>query len=827
MSEFVFIQVVVPQALPGLLTYKAPLAFANKLLPGARVVVPLGRSKLLTGIVHSQIAPPQDFPIEKVRLLADIPDDDPLVHSNQLELWEWMADYYLCTPGEVMQAALPPGLKSQSRQMVHRIPGALPNPEELSDKEYILWEALTIAESLSMSQAALILQQNSAAATVKMLMDKGLAVVELQMEERFKPKMAGFLELPPELKEETALRAALETLSRAPKQLEVMMVFLQLTEAFSKKFIPVRKSYLQEKVGQAGTAIAELIKKGVLSEKQVEIGRLQAQEGVEAQPAVLNEEQQKALATLQQAAEKKQPALLYGITGSGKTEVYFECIQNTLNQDKDVLFLVPEIALTTQLIERIALRFSGLVGVYHSHMSEAERVEVYRSMQPGYMGPNPYPRIVVGTRSSLFLPHQNLGLIVVDEEHDPGYKQTDPAPRYHGRDTALWLARHRGIPIVLGSATPSLESWVNAQTGKYAMATLLTRHGDVKLPLMEVVDMGKIQWEKGDDRSISAPLIQELHRCLAERQQAILFQNRRGFSLLMKCLDCSHVPQCEHCDISLTFHKNSGELRCHYCGYAVAKPYKCPACKSTRWIEMGFGTEKIEERVAELLPGAKLDRLDLDTTRRKNAFKEILQRFAEGQTDILAGTQMVTKGLDFDRMHLVAVIHADGLLYFPDFRAQERAFQLLEQVSGRAGRRQRQGKVLIQTYSTGHPVIRALLNHDTLGFYQRELEERKTYAYPPFTRLVYMNFRHANEQRLHQVCQQVAQHVKGYPGWTVLGPEAAGPKKLRNRYHLRIILKIPKNLARPALWDYLRREAEWIKSIPSAPELHFDVDPIG
>lgn len=391
MSEFVFIQVVVPQALPGLLTYKAPLAFAHKLLPGVRVVVPLGRSKLLTGVVHSQVKPPEDFPIEKVRLLADIPDDDPLVHPQQLELWEWMADYYLCTPGEAMQAALPPGLKSQSRQMVHRIPGALPNPEELSDKEYILWEALSIAESLSMSQAALILQQNSAAATVKMLMDKGLAVVELQMEERFKPKMAGFLELPTELREETALRAALETLSRAPKQLEVMMVFLQLTEAFSKKFIPVRKSFLQEKVGQAAAAISELVKKELLSEKQVEIGRLQAQERPEAEPTQLNEEQQKALTTLQQAAEKKQPALLYGITGSGKTEVYFECIQQCLNQEKDILFLVPEIALTTQLIDRIALRFSGLVGVYHSHLSEAERVEVYRSMQPGYIGPNSYP----------------------------------------------------------------------------------------------------------------------------------------------------------------------------------------------------------------------------------------------------------------------------------------------------------------------------------------------------------------------------------------------------------------------------------------------------
>ena len=827
MKEFIYVQVIVPQALPGLLTYKAPVGLAEKLVPGAQVIVPLGRSKLLTAVVHSQTEPPEEFPLEKIRLLADVPNDDPLVHPAQLTLWEWMAFYYLCSPGEVMQAALPPGLKNQSRQMIRRIPGAFPNPEELSDKEYILWEAMTIAEEISMGQAAQIVQQTSAALLVKSLMDKGLVVVELEMEARFKPKTSAYLELPEALKTENELRAALNTLSKAPKQLEVMMVFLQLTEAFARKFIPVRKSLLQEKVGQAGAAISELLKKQLLVEKLVEVGRLQAHERPEQAEVLLNEEQKKALLAIRAAAAELKPVLLYGITGSGKTEVYFECIQETLDAGKDVLFMVPEIALTTQLIDRIAQRFSGLVGVYHSHMSEAERVEVYRSMQPGYLGPNPAPRIVVGTRSSLFLPHVNLGLIVVDEEHDPGYKQTDPAPRYHGRDTALWLARNRKIPILLGSATPSLESWVNAQSGKYALATLLSRHGEVKLPLMEVVDMGKIQWEKGQDRSISAPLIQELQQCLAERQQAILFQNRRGFSLLMKCLDCAHVPQCEHCDISLTFHKNSGEMRCHYCGYAIPKPYSCPACKSTRWIEMGFGTEKVEERVAELLPKARLDRLDLDTTRRKNAYKEILQRFAEGQTDFLTGTQMVTKGLDFDRMHLVAVLNADGLLYFPDFRAQERAFQLLEQVSGRAGRRQKQGKVLIQTYSPAHPVIRALLNHDTLGFYQRELDERKLYAYPPFTRLVYLNFRHANEQRLHQVCQEVSRHLRTFPDWNVLGPEAAGPRKLRNKYHLRIILKIAKNQSINALWNYLQKEAAWIKSLPSAPEFHFDVDPLG
>ncbi len=816
-----FANVWVNLALPEPLTYKIPDELGEEAKPGFRVLVPLGGNKLVTGVIHSVFSdPPQQA--ASLKSIHEIPDEYPVFQPYQWPLFEWMLSYYLCRPGDVLAAALPSGLKPNSEQVFIRQAHAQPIEESLSDKAYILWEAFQIQEKLSLKEVQSILNQKRVQPLLKTLMDQGLISMEVEVKNQYKPKTVKMIRLRPEMHDPDQLRKAMDELTKAPKQLEVLMQFLSLSDAFGPKPLPVNSQRLSSSVSNGAPAIKALIEKEILFSEESTVARMASFGSSKEAPFQLSDAQQTALKEIRRGIEAQKPVLFHGVTGSGKTALYFELIAEAIAAGKQVWYLIPEIALTTQLIERVAEQFPGEVTVYHSHLSEAERTEVFLQC----LGDKEkQPSIVLGPRSALFLPLERPGLILVDEAHDPGFKQQDPAPRYHGVHMALWLAKHLKIPILLGSATPSLESWHLASTGAYYKVSLTERFGEVQLPQIQIVDLSRIP-EEHEDKQFSPELLEKTAQCLLQRKQVIIFQNRRGFSQMLKCLDCREVPQCAHCDISLTFHKSSRELRCHYCGYSIQAPEKCPSCQSQRLVRIGLGTEKVEEQLKHHFPKASVERLDLDTTRRKNAFKEIIGRFACGETDILTGTQMVSKGLDFDRLHLVGVLQADNLLYFPDFRAQERAFQLLMQVSGRAGRRHNRGLVLIQTYSPGHPVIQAVAEDTLVEFYQRELAERQQYVYPPFCRLIYLDLKHKDPNRLEKAALTLKKNLETYTGWRVLGPEAPGPERLRNLFQLRIIIKIPVQTPFAPLRQFLKQHLERITAEKSPPRITINVDPI-
>ena len=782
-----FADILLPVALKGLFTYRVPFALNEFVLPLKRVIVPFGNKRIATGIIiriHEN--PPKQH---EAKYIDEVLDEYPLVTHEQISFWDWMADYYICSAGEVMGAALPASLKLQGETsiLLNEDVEAL-SAEDFSVKEYALLQHLTNHQRIKLNDVSKLLGVKTIYPIIKSLWKRGLIKLEDEVKEKFKPLEIEFVWLNKAYENEEEMGALLDKLQKAPKQLEIVMAWLTLSGYLQKNSKEVLKSALIKKAGANAQALQQLIKKQILLIEKKQVSRLQRKNASNNVMPELNDAQQKAYQEIKQAFEASQVALLHGVTSSGKTEVYIRLIEEQLNAGKQVLYLLPEIALTAQIILRLQAHFGSKVLVYHSKFSENERAEVWRSMIDHHE-----PVLILGARSSIFLPFHALGLVIVDEEHETSYKQQDPAPRYHGRDSAIKLASHFKAHCLLGSATPSLESFYNAEKNKYALIKLRERFGNALMPDIILNDLRTDKKKKLMSGVFSKLMLDELKHTKSQERQAILFQNRRGYSPILECDDCGWTTDCVHCDISLTYHKRLNQLRCHYCGYSINLPPACKSCGSTNLKTKGFGTEKIEEDLVSFVPEMNTQRFDLDTTRSKYAYHQIIEAFEQKKIDVMIGTQMVTKGLDFDAVDLVGIMNADAMINFPDFRASERALQLMLQVAGRAGRRDVPGKVIIQTHQPQHKLFEHIVHHDYEGFYRSEITERQQFNYPPYSKLIIFTVKHKDAEQTAFSAQRFAESLKQHFGILVLGPEEPPVSRLRNMFIRKIILKIPLN----------------------------------
>ncbi len=776
-----YVDVILPLAIARPYTYAVPEELVPEIKIGVRVEVQFGKSKLYTGLVMRvhQEAPVQ----QRTKPIISVIDEVPIVTEQQFKLWRWMASYYLCSLGEVMNAALPANFKLTSETRVTLGPLFHQDPALLSDKEYLIAEALSIQEELSIDDLQDILGQKTVYPIIRRLLDKRIVYLKEDLKEKYRPKKilcVRFQE--PYASDPNSLHLAFELVSRSTRQETALLAYIQT----SKQQEFVRQSELIRQSNADNGVIKAMVKKEIFEVYEREISRIGSYEEDTLDASTLATQQTRALAEIKTHFEDKGVVLLHGVTGSGKTRVYLELMQEVIAKGGQVLYLLPEIALTTQIIERVQKVLGDDVMVYHSRLNHNERIELWQKVQAG-------KGAVVGPRSAMFLPYQELALVIVDEEHDPSYKQRDPNPRYHGRDTAIVLAHQFGAKVLLGTATPALETYHNTQKGKYGLVVMNDRFGGIELPEIIIADARKAQLEQRMYNHFTDTLIDELKAALERGEQAILFQNRRGYSPTYRCPTCAWHSECVNCDVSLTYHKFHEMLKCHYCGYSTKLPTECPACASTGLTMQGFGTEKIEDELKIFLPDAKIGRMDLDTVRGKNAHAKIIGEFEEGKIDILVGTQMVTKGLDFERVGVVGVLSADQLLQFPDLRASERAFQLMLQVAGRAGRKHRQGKVVIQAFNTAHPVIKEVLEGDYAAFYGRELKERHEFAYPPFMRLIRITLKHKKPQVVNDAMKLYAHWLKQQLGEWVLGPAVPHVGRVRNYYLLDVLIKLEMN----------------------------------
>jgi len=781
-----FADVIVPQALPVPLTYRVPYDWNDDVVVGQRVVVPLGKSKLITGIIRKVH---QEGPTTyQAKYLDALLDQYPLVRSQQLALWEWMAAYYCCTLGDVMNAALPAGLKLSSETRFVLVVDE--DESEWPDREQIVIRALRARGSMTIDDVAGLLNLKQVQPIVKRLVESGWIRSEEEIKEKFKPKMADFLSLDKLYDSETRLQQLFQDLEsrRAQKQSEALMLFLQLVNWDGKRLPELERSKLQ-KQGVASAVVSAMIEKGVFTCHTREVGRLDAGLLSTSPTRELSNAQTIAKNSLVELWKEKDVCLLHGVTSSGKTEVYASIIEEALSNGKQVLFLLPEIALTTQIIQRLRKFFGKRVGVYHSGYSDNERTEVWNKVLSDIPGECD---IVLGARSALFLPFNRLGLVIVDEEHEQSFKQNDPSPRYHGRDTALWLASRFGAKVLLGSATPSIESYWNAVNGRYGLVELNERFGGMQLPEVVLCDVRKEVKAKTMRNHFTEQLISEMQRVLEAGEQIILFQNRRGYSPLWECESCGWVPMCTRCDVSLTYHKFSHQLRCHYCGYTTAPVPACHACGSVDMKMLGFGTERIEEDLQVHFPDVRVQRMDLDTTRSKTGYQKIISDFESGHTRILVGTQMVTKGLDFDNVSLVGILSADKMMNYPDFRAMERSFQIMMQVAGRAGRKNKRGRVLIQTYNPDHWLLELITKGDYRSFYEREVKERYQFVYPPFVRLMRITLKHKEDSVVQRAAQEVQRLLAPVLKDRILGPERPYIPRINNYFLQQFLVRFDK-----------------------------------
>jgi len=777
-----FVEVILPLAIAINYTYRVPLELNDQVAIGKRVVVQFGKSKLYTAI----IARITDRAPEKyeAKYIIELLDDAPVVNREQLQFWTWMADYYLCNIGEVMNAALPSALKLASETKITLNKEFEFDRSELNDREYLIVDALDLQPELTVSDIAKLLGQKTVMPILKQLFEKNIIIISEEVSDRYKPRRKTYISINPVYHNPAQLQELFEILERrAPKQADAVLAFMKL----SRQQKSVLKSELIEASGAGSAAIKGLIDKEIFFAEERTVSRLR--EGDEELEAnfELSQTQQVALAEIKTQFEQKDVVLLHGVTSSGKTQLYIKLIEEMVNSGRQVLYLLPEIALTTHIVERLRKYFGAAIGVYHSRFNDNERVEVWQKVLNGQY------RVVLGARSSIFLPFDDLGLIVVDEEHETSYKQFDPAPRYNARDAAIYMGNMYNSKVLLGSATPSFESYYNAKGGKYGFVELMERYGGVQLPATDVVSIVEETKKKTIQSHFTSVLMQDIGSALTAKEQVILFQNRRGYAPVMICRTCAYTPKCVNCDVSLTYHKSSGRLHCHYCGYREESPAVCPACGSTQLEYKGFGTEKIEDELQLLLPDSKIARMDLDTTRSKNAFQNILNELEEKRIDVLVGTQMVAKGLDFDGVTVIGIINADSLLKYPDFRANERAFQMLAQVSGRAGRRGKQGKVVIQTYDPGNRVLKQVIENDYIDLYNTEMPERKSYKYPPFYRLININIKHKEAEVLHNQAEYLAKELRQHFGDRVIGPEYPMVGRIRNYFIKSILLKFEKD----------------------------------
>jgi primosomal protein N' (replication factor Y) len=778
-----FVEVILPLAISRNYTYRVPFELNNAIVIGKRVVVQFGKSKLYTAVVLSITEhAPEKY---EAKYIIDILDEQPVVTQRQLQFWQWLAEYYMCNEGEVMNAALPSALKLASETKVMLNKDFEYDKAALNDKEYLITEALDIQPELTISDIAKLLGQKTVMPILKSLFEKNIVTISEEVSERYKPRKRTYLTLNPVYHNQESLKELFMILEkRAPKQADAVLAFIKL----SRQQKAVSKSELIEESGSGDSSIKSLIEKEVFIAEEKNVSRL-GYEDDEDQLSnfILSPAQEIALAYTQEQFLEKDVVLLHGVTSSGKTQIYIKLIEEMIATGRQVLYLLPEIALTTHIIERLRVYFGGTIGVYHSRFNDNERVEVWQKVLN-----NEY-KVVLGARSSVFLPFSDLGLIIVDEEHETSYKQFDPAPRYNARDAAIYLANIYKSKVLLGSATPSFETYYNARVHKYGFVELAERYGGVQLPLIEVVSISEETKRKTMQSHFSSVLMQDIQLALDNKEQVILFQNRRGYAPVLMCKVCAYTPKCINCDVSLTYHKHSHKLHCHYCGYKEDTPSICPACGSTHLEYKGFGTEKVEDELSVLMPNVRLARMDLDTTRSRNSLQTILNNLEEKKIDVLIGTQMVAKGLDFADVTVIGIINADSLLKYPDYRANERSYQMLAQVSGRAGRRGKQGKVVIQTYDPNHRVIKQVIENDYSDLYFTEMEERKSFKYPPYYRIISMDVKHKNPEILYNQAEYLANELRKHFGDRVIGPEAPLINRIRNYYIKSIMLKFERD----------------------------------
>jgi len=822
---FLFADVILPLALPDLYTYAIPESLVGKLEVGQRVVIQFGKQKVYAALIYNLHNNAPDA--YGVKIILEVIDEAPIITEKQFRLWKWISDYYLCSLGEVMIAGLPSALRLQSETKIIRNPLFSGETSSLGDREYLVWEALELKPELTIQEIGKILSLKQVMPVIRNLIFNQVVLVQEEMTEKYKPRYIDLVTLHPHANSDEMLSEHINKLEkRAPKQVDLLLAFLQISKDLEQSSIS--RSYLLKKANVPSSVFLQLVKKNVFIVSKQKADRLPVYDGPLIAPKQLNVFQSQSLIEINYAFDEGKVTLLHGVTSSGKTEIYIHLIEEVLNQGKQVLYLLPEIALTTQVISRLLKHFGNRLYIYHSRFNEQERVEVWNKILDDNLSTaKESGKIVIGARSSIFLPFEKLGLIIVDEEHDNSFKQVDPSPRYNARDAAIVLASQQDARIVLGTATPSLESYFNALSGKYALVTLDKRHADLEMPEVFLLDIKEARKRKQVNGNFSKELIDQIKATIDNKQQVILFQNRRGFAPFLECSNCSWVPLCINCDVALTYHKNKHELRCHYCGYLASFPSKCNACGDHDLRMKGFGTERIEEDLQLIIPEARIARLDYDTTRSKLSFSQILSAFEEGEIDVLVGTQMVTKGLDFDRVNLVGIINADSLFHYPDFRSHERGFQLLSQVSGRAGRKQ-YGKVMIQTHDTDSVVLKYVLKHDFRGFYQHELNERYKFHYPPYFRLIEIRLKHKDEKEIDRASKDFAKDLKLVFGNRILGPTMPTVTRVRNYYLRNILIKLEKQLSVAEVKRNLSIAIDKFKANPANRRLiiQIDVDPM-
>lgn len=812
-----FADVILPLNLPQVLTYGIPHEMQDALQPGMRVEVSLGKNKLYAAVVeriHNDA--PEAYQVKPIR---NIIDEEPIVNETQLAFWRWIAQYYIAAPGEVMQSALPAHLKLAGETRLQWV-GQEDVLYEWSDATYPAAEALINRGELTLSELRSLIGNRYLTRVINELLENQAVQIHDELETAYRPRTEKVVQLSQAYAGDEAMHRLFDELARAPKQLDVLMAYTEL----SIKNKVVRQQELLERSGATATQVKSLAEKGIFHIKEVAVDRLAFTGTQEIKEIEFTPAQQEAYATLEKGLEEKDVTLLQGVTGSGKTLLYIHKIKECIASGKQALFMLPEIALTTQLVNRLYAYFGEELGVYHSRFSNNERVEIWEKVRQGKY------KVVIGPRSALWLPYSQLGLIIVDEEHDMSYKQKDPAPRFHARDAAIYLAALHQSKVILGSATPSVESLYNAKQGKHAFVRLAERYMGVKMPAIELVNAASLeQYRKQGIRLITPELSLAISETLAKKKQVILFQNRRGYAPFQLCTMCGWVPQCKNCAVSLTYHKSTDKLHCHYCGQKSAIVHTCPSCGSNRIQSKTFGTEKIEEEIQQLFPQARTARMDVDSMRGKQSFSQLMEQLEKQKIDILIGTQMVVKGLDFASVSLVGILSADSLLSYPDFRVNERAFQLMEQVSGRAGRADGAGRVLIQGHNLQHPALQWVQQHDVEAFYENEIRYREYFSYPPFSRLIKITFKHKDEPKAIEAATQLVTGLQQVEAIHVQGPVPALVSRIKNLYIQEVWIKCPRDShTLKQVKTFLKQQKQYITGIKGNNSLQviFDVDPV-
>ncbi|MBE9469578.1 MAG: primosomal protein N' [Bacteroidetes bacterium] len=817
-----FADVILPIPIPQLFTYHIPQNLINEILPGKRVVVQFGQKKIYSALVkniHSN--KPTSY---KTKDIISVLDDESIINDIQFKFWQWISEYYMCSLGEVYKAALPSGLKLESETKI------MPNINfsdfsVFSNSEELIFKALENKNVLTIKETNALTERKNSLPIIKSLLDKKAIFVEERLKDTYKPKFEKYVILNPEITNEK-LNDIFNNLNKAPKQLELLMAYIKISKFFQADAVrEIKKTDLLKITNAPQQTYSSLIKKNIFAEHEKEVSRIINGDKATSEKNDLNTYQQKALKEIKENFETKDVVLLQGVTSSGKTEIYIHLINETIKAGRQVLYLLPEIALTTQIINRLKKVFGEKIGVYHSKFTDFERVEIWNNIL-NKDSEKKYD-IILGVRSSIFLPFSNLGLIIIDEEHENTYKQFDPAPRYNARDAAIVLAKLHNAKTLLGTATPSIETFYNTKNNKFGFVELTHRYKDMEMPEIIVADIHKATLRKQMNSMFTPTLLENIQLALDNKEQIILFQNRRGFSPYLQCETCGWIPHCKNCDVSLTYHKHSNNLVCHYCGYTTKITNTCEACGSSTIQTKGFGTEKIEDEMSIFFPDAKVARMDLDTTRSKNAYQKIIQNFENHNIDILIGTQMISKGLDFDNVSIVGILNADNMLFFPDFRAFERSYQLMSQVSGRAGRKNKRGRVIIQTTKPEHKIIKNVIESDYEGMFNSELIDRKQFRYPPYTRIIKITLKHKNLDTLNKAAPKFTNELKRVFGERVVGPQSPIINKIQLFYLKIILIKIEKTKSIMQTKQIISKSAAKMHTIDNYKSLHIviDVDP--